>query len=231
VKHTALLIEDDSDTQAVIRHFLTAAGFKVDRAASGKVGLRMVDTAPPDVVVLDLNLPDMDGTEVCRRIREGQTLPILMLTARHTLGDRLKGFDLGADDYLGKPFDPQELVARVNAILRRTRPDVLNSVPAETSLLQCGDVSVDVSKYEVKVGTADVSLTPTEFRLLVLLMREPGRMVSRREAMVAMYGNTHERDFRTVDSHVSHLRRKLEASGMRSLQITNIYGLGYKLYC
>jgi len=230
MKQTAMLIEDDPDTQNIVEYWLTSAGFQFFSTRTGTAGLQLIEESPPDILVLDLSLPDMDGMDICRHVREHTDVPIIMLTGR--LGDRyrLAGFELGIDDYISKPFNPKELVARVRAVLRRAQPSPLNgNGNGGQQILQFQDVSLDISKFRVFRGEIEIFLTSTEFKLLVLLMKDPGRLVSREEAMSVLYGSSYERDARTVDSHVSHLRGKLFENESNGFRIQNIYGMGYRL--
>jgi DNA-binding response OmpR family regulator len=229
MKQTTLVIDDDPDTRNILRHSLTSAGFEVFTARNGVEGLQLVEEKAPDLLILDLSLPDIDGTEICRRVHQDMGIPILMVTGRKSRTDLLNGLDIGADDYICKPFDPKELVARVKAVLRRTHPDPIAEHRNGAAVLQCGDLTVNVANYQVFQGGEELFLTGIEFRLLVLLIKEPGRLVSRAEAMVAVYGNTYDRDIRTVDSHIAHLRKKLGASSPNGPRIQNVYGLGYRL--
>lgn len=226
MRRSVLMIEDDPDTESIARYFLTSAGFMFSHSPNGLGGLRLAEESSPDVIILDLSLPDVDGTEVCRRIRVSKDIPIVMLTGRDSPPDKLTGFDFGADDYMTKPFSPQELVARVKAILRRTKPDPVGD--ARERILSYGDVTLDASRHTVEVAGQPIHVTATEMRLLVLLMKDPGRVVSREEIMGVIHGNSYDRDPRTVDSHVSHLRRKLQAMTSQTRLIQSVYGLGYR---
>jgi DNA-binding response OmpR family regulator len=186
--------------------------------------------ALPDLIVLDLMLPGMDGLEICRTLRQESDVPIVMLTARADEEDRLAGLDIGADDYVTKPFSPRELAARIRAVLRRTARD---NQETSASSLAYGPISVDTQKRTVYVGKTQVHLTPTEVRLLVLLMREPGRTFTRDQIIDRVFGYDFEGFDRTVDSHIYSLRRKIEAAsgedGGETKYINTIYGVGYRL--
>ena len=223
---TVLIVEDDPHTVEVVQLYLRRDGHQVISAADGLEGLRLAREAHPDLVVLDLMLPGMDGIEVCRLLREESEVPIVMLTARVEEEDRLAGLDLGADDYVTKPFSPRELAARIRAVLRRSARDVSDSGPVELSY---GNIAVNRPRRTVHVGDTAVSLTPTEFRLLVLMMREPGRIFTRDQIIDRVFGYDFEGFDRTVDVHISSLRRKLEGACPDQRYIHTVYGVGYKL--
>lgn len=223
--NTVLIVEDDPNTLELVELYLHNDGHKVLTTQDGLEGLRLAREAHPDLVVLDLMLPGMDGLEICRTLREESEVPIVMLTARVEEDDRLAGLDMGADDYLTKPFSPRELAARVRAVLRRTARDALEQGPAE---LTHGDVKVDLRDHTVSVKGTEMILTPTEFRLLVLLMREPGRTFTREQIIDRVFGYDFDGFDRTVDAHVSNLRRKLEAGPESPSYIHTIYGVGYR---
>jgi DNA-binding response OmpR family regulator len=225
VASTVLIVEDDPNTLEIVELYLRRDGHKVLMTPDGLEGLRLAREARPDLVVLDLMLPGLDGMEVCRILREESEVPIVMLTARVEEEDRLAGLDLGADDYLTKPFSPRELAARVRAVLRRTARDALERGPAELSQ---GDVKVDLRHHVVYIKGTQLLLTPTEFRLLALLMREPGRTFTREQIIDRVFGYDFDGFDRTVDTHVSNLRRKLEADPEKPRYIHTIYGVGYR---
>ena len=220
-----LIVEDDPDTVQLVSLYLSRDGHRVLTAADGHEGLHLAREARPDLVILDLMLPGLDGMELCRILREESEVPIVMLTARVEEDDRLAGLDLGADDYVTKPFSPRELAARVRTVLRRTARDAVDGGPAE---LKNGEVRVDMPQKAVYVAQTPVRLTPTEFRLLVLMMREPGRVFTRNNIIDRVFGYDFDGFDRTVDAHVSNLRRKLEADPENPRYIHTIYGLGYR---
>ena len=222
---TVLIVEDDPNTVELARLYLARDGHKVLAAADGLEGLRLARGARPDLVILDLMLPGLDAMEVCRILREESEVPIVMLTARVEGEDRLAGLDLGADDYITKPFSPRELAARIRAVLRRTASGAVDRGPAE---LRYGDVTANLRLRAVHIGATPVRLTPTEFRLLVLLMREPGRTFTREEIMDRVFGYDFDGFDRAVDAHVSNLRRKIEAGEKRPHYIHTIYSIGYR---
>ena len=225
VPSTVLIVEDDPDTVQLMRLYLGRDGHKVVTAADGHEGLRLAREAHPDIVVLDLMLPGLDGMELCRTLREESAVPIVMVTARVGEEDRLAGLDLGADDYVTKPFSPRELAARVRAVLRRTARDALEQGPSEVTR---GGIRVDLRLRTVSVGATPVRLTPTEFRLLVLLMGQPGRVFTREGIIEQVFGYDFDGFDRTVDAHVSNLRHKLEEDPERPRYIHTIYGVGYR---
>jgi DNA-binding response OmpR family regulator len=221
---TILVVDDEPKIVALARDYLEHAGFGVLTAVDGSSALEQVRRRHPDLVVLDLGLPGLDGLDVTREIRKGSTLPIVMLTARDDELDKLLGLELGADDYLTKPFSPRELVARVKAVLRRTEAA---AAPAET--LHSGDLTIDVPRHRVEVAGRDVELTATEFDLLVALARQPGRILTRSQLLDAIHGIAHEAYERAIDSHVKNLRRKLEPSPATPRYVLTVHGVGYRL--
>ena len=222
---TVLIVEDDPHTVELVSLYLTRDGHKVLSASDGLDGLRMARESEPDLVALDLMLPGLDGMEVCRALRAESDVPIVMLTARVDEEDRLAGLDLGADDYVTKPFSSRELAARIRAVLRRAAPGSTNG-GSETMVH--GEVTVNMARRAVTVKDRQVELTPTEFRLLVMLMRQPGRVFTRDQIMDRVLGFDFDGFDRTVDAHVSNLRRKLEASTDRAQYVRTVRGVGYK---
>ena len=220
-----LIVEDDPHTVELVRLYLDRDGHRVLTAADGIEGLRQARESQPDLVVLDVMLPGIDGLEVCRQLRAHSTVPIVMLTARVEEEDRLTGLDLGADDYVTKPFSPRELAARVRAVLRRTARDRATYGQEELVYRQ---VRLNLQERSVGVGDTPVRLTPTEFRLLALMVREPGRVFTRDLIIERAFGYDFEGFDRTVDAHVSSLRRKLESTPDRARYIHTVYGVGYK---
>jgi DNA-binding response OmpR family regulator len=224
---TALVVEDDKAVSQLIRLYLAQAGFRVLAAEDGLVGLDMALAESPDIILLDLNLPGMDGIDVCRNVRKESPVPIIMVTARVEEEDRLTGLDLGADDYVSKPFSPRELVARVNAVLRRTsraiekREETGNRVDA-------GDVVIDLERRSATVLGDEIELTPTEFRLLAYFIEGRGRTVSREQIIENVFGYDFSGYDRTVDTHVSNLRKKLEIANPDKQHLKTMYGVGYR---
>ena len=221
-----LIVEDDPDTARLAGLYLARDGHKVIAATDGIEGLRLAREAHPDLVVLDLMLPLLDGMEVCRTLRDESMVPIIILTARVEEVDRLAGLDLGADDYVSKPFSPKELAARVRAVLRRTAREALERGPEK---LEFHNITVNLRRRTVCVGTDRVSLRPTEFRFLVLFIREPGRTFSRDQIIDRVFGHDFLGFDRTVDAHVANLRRKLGGEGVGGGHIQTVYGAGYRL--
>ena len=223
---TVLILEDDPHTVEVVQLYLRRDGHHVLSATDGIAGLSLAREAQPDLIILDLMLPGMDGLEICRILRQESDVPIVMLTARADEEDRLAGLDLGADDYVTKPFSPRELAARIRAVLRRSARDELEGGAAR---LDYESISMEIRQRTVHVDGTQIHLTPTEIRLLALLMREPGRTFSRDQIIDRVFGYDFEGFDRTVDSHVYSLRRKLEAAAGDKKYIHTIYGVGYRL--
>lgn len=223
VGETILVVDDEVNIRELARMYLEQEGFQIVTAVNGQQALEQVRQDPPSLVVLDLMLPEVDGWEVCRQIRKSSNLPIIMLTARDDDVDKIVGLELGADDYLTKPFNPRELVARVRAVLRRTSPD--ESLPADKVRL-LGDVRVDPGRHEVTVAGQRVNLRTKEFDLLVTLMDHPNMVLTREKLLDLVWGYEYFGATRTVDVHISQLREKLKDS---SLQIETVWGKGYKL--
>ncbi len=220
-----LIVEDDESTVELVRLYLRRDGHEVLAATDGREGLRLAREARPDLVILDLMLPGLDGMQICQALREESTVPIVMLTARVEEEDRLAGLDMGADDYITKPFSPRELAARVRAVLRRTARDAVEPGPAQ---LDHGTVRVDLRQKTAYASGKEVRLTPTEFRILALLMREPTRIFSRDQIIDRVFGYDFDGFDRTVDAHVSNLRRKIQAGPDEPRYIQTVYGMGYR---
>jgi DNA-binding response OmpR family regulator len=221
-----LVVDDERKIRALVRSYLERAGIDVLTSGSGAEALEMAARSRPDLVVLDLGLPDVPGDEVARELRRAGDLPILMLTARASQEDRLHGLELGADDYVTKPFSPRELVLRVQAILRRGHGDGQSETSGSYG---SGELVVDRERRDVRVRGATVQLTPTEWGLLEALARVPGRVYSRYELINQVRGYEFEGYERTVDSHVKNLRRKIEAGPGTPRIIETVLGAGYRL--
>ena len=219
-----LVVDDEPRIAQLARDYLEHAGFGVELARDGPGALQAVRTRRPDLVVLDLGLPGLDGLEVARRIRSESSLPIVMLTARDDELDKLLGLELGADDYITKPFSPRELVARVRAVLRRTDAA---AVPADR--IVAGEVELEVAKLRTTVAGRAVELTPTEFSILETLARQPGRIFTRSQLLDAVHGVAFESYERAIDAHIKNLRRKLEPDPRRPRYVLTVYGMGYRL--
>ncbi len=218
-----LVVDDEKEIVKLLRAYLEQAGYKVAVAYDGQEALHVYRHEKPDLVVLDLNLPRMDGLDVCRTIHRESDTPIIMLTARVEETDRLIGLELGADDYVVKPFSPREVVARVRTVLRRAR-----AAPAEPDILSAGEVTLDLTRHTVTVAGQPVELTPTEFELLRALVSQPGRAFSRIELLDAAQGEAYEGYERTIDAHVKNLRGKIEPDPRTPRYILTVYGVGYK---
>ena len=217
-----LIIEDDPDTSRLVGLYLQRDGHRVLSASDGVDGLRQAREAKPDLVVLDLMLPGMSGMDICRELRDESAVPIVMLTARVEEADMLGGLESGADDYVTKPFSPRVLVARIKAVLRRTAREALERGPGEISH---GDVTLDLERRSARVAGEPVQLTPTEFRLLSMFMREPGRTFTRDQIIDRVFGYDFDGYDRTVDAHVANLRRRL---GANAKHVHTVYGVGYR---
>jgi len=224
---SVLIVEDDKSVAQLIRLYMAQAGYQVLSAETGLDGLDLALNGDPDIVLLDLNLPGMDGTEVCRNIRASSFVPIIMVTARVEEDDRLLGLDLGADDYVLKPFSPRELVARVNAVLRRTQRDAeKRELTKET--VSAGSINIDLDRRAASVNGSEIDLTPTEFRLLTYFIEASGRTVSREQIIENVFGYDFNGYDRTVDTHVSNLRKKLEVADPEVKHLKTMYGVGYR---
>ena len=213
-----LLVEDEESLASLVEAYLTQEGFAVASVGSGAAALERIESEPVRLVVLVLNLPDMDGLEVCRRIRARSAIPVVMLTARDEESDLVVGLDAGADDYIGKPFSPKELVARMKAVLRRAEPG------GDEELLALGDVVVERAGREVRVAGEPVELRPKEFDLLAYLIANRGAVLSRDALLERVWGYDYAGGTRTVDVHVAQLRRKLDRPDL----IRTVRGAGYK---
>ena len=219
---TVLVVKDEASIASFVAAYLKNAGYTVRTAATGAEALKLVESEKPALVVLDLMLPDIDGVEVCKRIRETRDLPVLMLTARDEDVDKIIGLEVGADDYMTKPFNPRELVARVKSILRRAAPERRER---ESAQIQHGRLHVDAGRREVRVGDDEVQLAPKEFDLLWELLDHRGLVLTRDQLLERVWGYTFAGDTRTVDVHVRQLRRKLGDSS----PIVTVWGVGYKV--
>jgi len=223
-----LVVEDEEDLAELVAFNLRQSGYTVTTAGTGNEALQQIQRKRPDLVVLDLMLPDISGTEVCRRLRAApgtQRIPVVMLTARTEEVDRVLGFEVGADDYVPKPFSPRELVLRIGAVLRRTSPDV-DEEPARGEGITIGTLEIDVPRHEVRVEGSAVSLTALEFKLLLDLATRRGRVQSRDSLLERVWGYAPGIETRTVDTHVKRLREKL---GGASHYIETVRGVGYRM--
>jgi two-component system alkaline phosphatase synthesis response regulator PhoP len=223
LSQTILVVDDEARIVKLVRDYLTRAGFDVLDAQDGDTALTMARVERPDLIILDLMLPGVDGLDVCRRLRQESDVPIIMLTARVEEADRIVGLELGADDYVTKPFSPGELVARVRATLRRA-----NGEMGPSTMLRAGDVELDTASLTATVAGELVDLTPTEFQLLAALVRQPGRIFTREQLLEAVHGVAFDGYDRSVDSHVKNLRRKIEPDPRQPCYIQTVYGVGYR---
>ena len=218
-----LVVEDEPAIAQICRDYLERAGFGVTVTSNGADALTLARANPPDLVVLDLGLPKMDGLDVTRSLRKHSDVPIIMLTARIDEADKLIGLELGADDYLTKPFSPKELVARVRAVFRR-----IDAGPQRGDVIRAADVVLDVGRMEARVGQRRVELTSTEFQLLAMMMRQPGRVFTRGQLLDVVRGDAVESFDRAIDAHIKNLRRKLEPDSRSPRYLLTVYGVGYK---
>ena len=223
MSHTILVVDDEARIVKLVRDYLERAGFAVLSARDGETALLLARRERPDLIVLDLMLPGIDGLDVCRRLRQESAVPIIMLTARVEEADRVVGLELGADDYVVKPFSPRELVARVRASLRRAGGQI-----GPASIIRTGDVELDTNTLMATVGGRPVDLTSSEFQLLAILARQPGRIFSREQLLEALHGVAFDGYDRSVDSHIKNLRRKIEPDPRRPSYIETVYGMGYR---
>jgi two-component system alkaline phosphatase synthesis response regulator PhoP len=218
-----LVVDDEPRIAEICRDYLERAGFRVTTAGNGADALKIARTKQPDLVVLDLGLPMMDGLDVTRALRKQSNVPIIMLTARVDESDKLIGLELGADDYLTKPFSPKELVARVRAVFRRT-----DGASRRSEVIRSGDIVLDVPRMQARIGKRLVELTSTEFELLAAMMRQPGRVFTRGQLLDAIRGDEADSFERAVDAHVKNLRRKIEPDSREPRYVLTVYGVGYK---
>ncbi len=224
---TILVVDDEPKIAAIARDYLEHAGFAVITAASGRTALESIRRQRPDLVVLDLGLPELDGLDATREIRRDSSLPIVMLTARDDELDKLLGLELGADDYLTKPFSPRELVARVKAVLRRVdRPGPGSRGDGE--IIRAGELVLDPPRMRAELGDRQIELTPTEFQLLATLAAQPGRIFTRSQLLDAVHGVAFESYERAIDTHIKNIRRKLEPDPQVPRLVLTVYGVGYR---
>ena len=223
VLKTILVVDDEPQIVRLVRDYLEHGGFKVVTAADGPSALRTASTVRPDLVILDLGLPGVDGLDVTRSLRRSGEVPIIMLTARTDESDKLVGLELGADDYVTKPFSPKELVARVRSVLRRT-----DAVKKPSDLIRVADVELNIPSMQVLVAGKPVELTQTEFQLLATMAREPGRVFSRAQLLNAVHGVAFESYERAIDAHIKNLRRKIEPDPHNPRYLQTVFGVGYR---
>jgi DNA-binding response OmpR family regulator len=220
---TILVVDDEPKITQVARDYLEHAGFAVITAFDGKTALAAVRAHKPDLLVLDLGLPELDGLDVTRHVRRDSNVPIIMLTARGDESDKLVGLELGADDYMVKPFSPKELVARVRAVLRRMEGETTRG-----ALIRVGALTLDEPRMQVKLADKNIDVTPTEFQLLAALARQPGRILTRAQLLDAVRGIAFESYERAIDAHIKNLRKKIEPDPRDPQYILTVYGVGYK---
>ncbi len=219
-----LVVDDEPRIVRLARDYLQHAGFHVLSEHDGKSALAAARASKPDLIILDLGLPEMDGLDVARTLRKESNVPIVMLTARAEETDKLVGLELGADDYITKPFSPKELVARVRAVLRR-----FDQASAGAETIHVGDLTIDVPRMRVSVGRRTPDLTPTEFQLLAALARQPGRIFTRGQLLDQIHGVAFESYERAIDAHIKNIRRKVEPNPRKPRYVLTVYGVGYKL--
>ncbi|MFZ3062847.1 MAG: response regulator transcription factor [Actinomycetota bacterium] len=219
-----LVIDDEPQIIEVLTSYLKKDGFRVIAAADGTKALQIAEREEPDLILLDLMLPDIDGYEVCRALRKRSNVPIVMLTARDEETDKIVGLELGADDYITKPFSPREVLARVRAVLRRAEPGAL-----EEATIRVGDLEIDHTRHEVRRAGKLIDLTPTEFKLMEIFARNPRRVFTRLQLVEQVQGYSFEGYERTIDAHVKNLRQKIEKDPKNPRYITTVFGVGYRL--
>ncbi len=221
-----LIVDDEKRIVDIVKAYLEREGYEISAAYDGKAALETVSRWSPDLVILDLMLPQVSGWDVCRALRTdtATTIPIIILTARDDVTDKIIGLELGADDYVTKPFDPKELVSRVKAVLRRTA-----AKPAPKAVLKVADLTIDLEKRMVRKDNRSIELTSTEFDLLVVLAQNPGRVFSRMHLLDKIQGVAYEGYERTIDSHIKNLRKKIEPDSSRPQYVLTVHGVGYKV--
>ena len=218
-----LIVEDEPQIAKLAKDYLERSGYKTLIAKDGNLAPATARREKPDLIILDLMLPGMDGLDICRIIRRDSVVPIIMLTARSEESDRLIGLELGADDYLVKPFSPKELVARVRAVLRRTQGAVI-----QPGIIRVKGIEIDLNAHKVSRNGQQIHLTPSEFKILVTFAQHPGQALSREQIIIQLGGNDFEGLDRTIDSHIKNLRRKLERDPSWPPFIETVYGVGYR---
>jgi DNA-binding response OmpR family regulator len=218
-----LIVEDEPEIVEILVSYLKRDGFLARSTTSGEEALAKLKSESFDLVLLDIMLPDLSGLEVCRQIRKVSSIPIIILTARDNETDRVVGLEIGADDYITKPFSPREVVARVKAVLRRTQ------AASSEKIIQVGDLSIDPLRYEVRVRGRQIELTSTEFKILEVLARNQGQVFTRLQLINQVQGYSFEGYERTVDAHIKNIRQKIESDPKQPRYIKTVYGVGYKL--
>jgi two-component system alkaline phosphatase synthesis response regulator PhoP len=223
MSETILVVDDEPKIVKLAKDYLERGGFSVLTAGDGELALAIAKRDTPDLVVLDLNLPGMDGLDVCRHLRRTSSMPIIMLTARVDETDRLIGLELGADDYITKPFSPRELVARVRAVLRRVKGDI-----HQPGLIRISDLEIDLKGHRVTRGDDEIQLSRTEFNLLTVFAQYPGQTFSRAQLLDKLHGVVYDGYDRSIDAHIKNLRRKLEPNPSEPIYVLTVYGIGYR---
>jgi two-component system alkaline phosphatase synthesis response regulator PhoP len=223
---TILVVDDEPKITDLVRDYLVRSGFEVRTAREGREALAAARERKPDLLIVDLGLPDIDGLDVTRTLRKESAVPVIILTARDEETDKILGLELGADDYVTKPFSPKELVARVRAVLRRSE---ISRDGTAADILQAGDLRIDLARHQVRVREREVDLTATEFELLAVMARQPGRVFTRAQLLDAIHGISFESFERAIDSHIKNLRRKIEPDPQDPVHLIMVYGVGYKL--
>lgn len=218
-----LVVEDEVNIARLVRDYLHQAGYDVLEASDGPSALHLARAEKPDMIVLDLGLPGMDGYDVTRELRSRSSVPIIMLTARSDESDRIVGLELGADDYIVKPFSPKELVARIRAVLRRA-----DATLGGGEVVRAGSLTIDIPKMRVSIDGSDVELTSSEFDILLTLARQPGRIYTRAQLLDTVHGVSFESYERSVDAHIKNIRRKIEPDPKHPSLVLTVYGVGYK---
>jgi len=219
-----LVVDDEKRIVEILQAYLERDGYQVIAAYDGRSALELARSNSPDLIILDLMLPEVSGWDVCRELRRESDVPIIMLTARDDTTDKIVGLELGADDYVTKPFDPKEIISRARAVLRRSDVKTVSK-----STLKVGEIMIDTNKRLVRRGDRNIELTPIEFDLLRVMAENPGRVYSRMQLLDKVQGDAYEGYERTVDSHIKNLRKKLELDPEHPVYIITIYGVGYKL--
>jgi len=219
-----LVVDDEKRIVEILQAYLERDGYQVIAAYDGRSALELARSNSPDLIILDLMLPEVSGWDVCRELRRESDVPIIMLTARDDTTDKIVGLELGADDYVTKPFDPKEIISRARAVLRRSDVKTVSK-----STIKVGEIMIDTNKRLVRRGDRNIELTPIEFDLLRVMAENPGRVYSRMQLLDKVQGDAYEGYERTVDSHIKNLRKKLELDPEHPVYIITIYGVGYKL--
>ena len=219
-----LVVDDEKKIVEIIQAYLEREGYQVISAGDGKTALSLAHSQHPDLIILDLMLPEISGWDVCRMIRKESDVPVIMLTARDEVTDKIVGLEMGADDYVTKPFDPKELVSRVRAVLRRTESKIV-----QPNIIKIADLYIDIEKRQVKRDEIFFDLTPNEFNLLRVMAENPGRVFSRMQLLDKVQGDAYEGYERTIDSHIKNLRKKIESDPEHPRYVITVHGVGYKV--